>query len=127
MVDELDEDRTPYQPPILTELEAAREGVALEQRRSVEWLMAPEAPELQSLLDLFNRPAWHNQANCRGADPNLFFPEWGDARPVEALAYCARCPVTSECLAASTEVPGTVGVWASTMQRGRRGMRRGAA
>jgi len=33
--------------------------------------MAPEVPVLGSLLELFERPAWHREATCRGADPEL--------------------------------------------------------
>jgi hypothetical protein len=122
-----EEPTTPNQPPTLTELEEARAYVRIAERHAIESLMASEVPELQSVLGLFERPAWHAQAACRGADQALFFPTRGDPRSVQALAYCARCRVASECLAASLEVPGTVGVWAGTMQLGRRGLRRGVA
>jgi WhiB family redox-sensing transcriptional regulator len=44
--------------------------------------------------------SWHQEANCLGADPDLFFPERGDTAGVAAaLAICADCTVTAECLA----------------------------
>lgn len=39
---------------------------------------------------------WRRQAACRGLDPDLFFPERGNAA-TEAKAVCATCPVTEEC------------------------------
>ena len=54
-----------------------------------------------SLEELVNGPAWRRSAACRGADPDLFFPERGSHRPVEALAYCEECSVRSECLASA--------------------------
>ena len=53
------------------------------------------------------RPAWHEQAACRGKDPNLFHTElFGRDRgnPLASHAVrvakftCASCPVRRECL-----------------------------
>lgn len=91
---------TPHQPPTLTELEAIRLDAATARRVSVEWLMATDAaPNLEELLgELVSRPEWHRRAACRGADPDLFFPERGDRGFATALAYCAGCAVRTECL-----------------------------
>ncbi len=56
-------------------------------------------------------PDWHEQAACRDADPELFFPEPSSAAYTETTAakqVCARCPVRIECLADVTawERPG---------------------
>lgn len=44
---------------------------------------------------------WRTAAACRGADPELFFPE-GRGRELatnaEAVAFCVRCPVRRACL-----------------------------
>jgi len=63
---------TPRQEPKLTDLEATLVRARDTRQARIEWLMAPEAPEMQSLLDLFERLAWHQRAACRGADPHLF-------------------------------------------------------
>jgi len=88
-------------------------------------MTTPEAPDVAVLLaELVNRPAWHADAACRGADPALFFPARGEGRPFVGLAYCEDCSVRSQCLAAALEVPST-GVWGGATVRGRRVLRRG--
>jgi len=122
-------DTMPRQEPTLTDLEATLARARDTRQARLEWLMAPEAPELQSLLDLFERPAWHAQAACRGAGPELFLPERGSRRYVEALTYCEGCPVRQECLASAFEFGErwTSGVWGGTTRRDRHGLRRGVA
>lgn len=46
------------------------------------------------------RPDWMDQARCRGADPELFYPSRGAADSQYRLArvMCAECPVSRECL-----------------------------
>lgn len=45
-------------------------------------------------------PEWLDDAACRGMDVNLFFPQPNEHdKTRQALAACARCPVTAECLA----------------------------
>jgi WhiB family transcriptional regulator, redox-sensing transcriptional regulator len=129
MVDPLHEDPMPCQPPTLTELAEARAGAVLARQIDREWLMASDdPPDVGGLLaQLVNRPAWHALANCRGAGPDLFFPERGTHRPVEALTYCEGCTVRSQCLASALEVASTTGVWGGTTGRVRRGLRRGVA
>lgn len=39
---------------------------------------------------------WYRRAACRGMDMAIFFPE--NAHYADALAVCATCPVTRECL-----------------------------
>lgn len=42
---------------------------------------------------------WAALAECRGLDPQLFFPTRGDMESMrEAKAVCAACPVRAECL-----------------------------
>jgi WhiB family redox-sensing transcriptional regulator len=71
---------------------------------------------------------WRERAACRGADPNIFFPARGVQGIEDARAYCARCSVTTECLAVamSDATAGRVGVWGGTSERERRLIRRGA-
>ena len=118
---------TPRQEPKLSDPEATLFRARDTRQARIEWLMAPEAPEIQSLLDLFERPAWHRQAACRGQDVSTFFPERGD-KPTEALAYCEGCPVRQEWLASALELGSTTpGVWGGTSGRVRKGLRRSVA
>jgi hypothetical protein len=42
---------------------------------------------------------WHARSACLGANPETFFPVRGDTEGVAAaLAVCAECEVTAECL-----------------------------
>ena len=76
------------------------------------------------LFDLLDPPAWHALARCRGADPNLFFPET-KAHPATAVALCRVCPVIAECAAHADAVPERYGIWAGKGSRAReRGRRR---
>ena len=70
---------------------------------------------------------WRRDANCRGLPPSSFFPERGE--PTEqALAVCASCTVTTECLAYSLTLREdghpVAGVWGNSTARQRRKMRR---
>ncbi|WP_043573896.1 WhiB family transcriptional regulator [Actinopolyspora erythraea] len=46
---------------------------------------------------------WQHRASCRDEDPELFFPVSevgpGAQQVQQAKAICAKCPVSSECLA----------------------------
>jgi hypothetical protein len=121
-------DTTPRQEPTLSPAEATLVRARDTRQARTQWLMVPQAPEMPSLLDLFQRPAWHQRASCWGVGPDLFFPVRTDGPPVAALAYCEECTVRSECLASALEMPSsTVGVWGGTTGRVRRGLRRGVA
>ncbi len=130
MVDLPDEMPAASQPPTLTELESARIEASDDYRRTLGWLMvADETPDTETLLaQLLNRPEWHQRAACRGADPDLFFPDPSSGRPVRALAYCDGCQVRPECLAIALDAGShsDVGVWGGTSVRQRRVLRRGS-
>ena len=61
--------------------------------------MAPQAATLLPFAATIpvRRELWQRDAECRGVDPELFFPDRG-ARITEALAACERCTVRAECL-----------------------------
>ena len=68
---------------------------------------------------LFERPAWHAQAACRGMDRAIFFPERGARNSgQEAKAVCAACPVTAECGEAGARESS--GIWGGMSARQRR-------
>lgn len=41
---------------------------------------------------------WWDEAACRNADPNIFFPGHAGIRAKKAKAICSGCPVKQECL-----------------------------
>lgn len=64
---------------------------------------------------------WALSAACRGADPDIFFPERGDlAEP--ALVVCRRCPVRQECLDFAISNREKVGIWGGLTAEDRRQM-----
>jgi WhiB family transcriptional regulator, redox-sensing transcriptional regulator len=114
------------QAPTLWPLEQQRVELRETERARVEHLMVPHAPELQSLLDFFRRPAWHAQAACRGMGPDAFFPERGQTTAA-AQAVCEGCEVRTECLSVALADSDTHGVWGGLSDKGRKLLRKGVA
>jgi WhiB family transcriptional regulator, redox-sensing transcriptional regulator len=60
---------------------------------------------------------WQLRGACRGADSGLFFHPEGErgparaAREAAAKAVCARCQVTTQCLAHALATREPYGVW----------------
>ncbi len=67
--------------------------------------------------------SWQDQANCLGANPDLFFPEKG-ASQREAREVCAECVVRSECLEFALQNGEKFGIWGGFSERERRRIRR---
>jgi WhiB family redox-sensing transcriptional regulator len=75
-----------------------------------------------------NRPAWRDQAACRGVDPNVFVPRVeNDVTTEAALRLCAGCPVREPCLAFAMGDDRLVGVFGGTTTRERRELRAAGA
>ena len=55
-------------------------------------------------------PSWTEEANCKGADADLFFPERG-ASTRKAKAICRACTVQDECLEYAVEQSEKFGIW----------------
>ncbi len=69
------------------------------------------------------RADWIEQANCRGVDPELFFPARG--KPTrDAKALCKGCVVREECLDYALAHGERWGIWGGTTERDRRRLRR---
>lgn len=68
-------------------------------------------------------PRWDDFANCRGVDPDLFFPERG-ASTQEAKEVCKGCVVRDECLEYALANGEKFGVWGGMSERERRRIRR---
>jgi WhiB family redox-sensing transcriptional regulator len=94
-------------------------------------LRSPEPPwpttEPVARLVRIPRPAWQQQASCRGMDPEVFHC----TNPAAALAVCQRCPVRLECLAYAleheTNLHDTYGTWGGATINERRLLRRQVA
>jgi len=74
---------------------------------------------------------WRDNAACRDADPELFFPV-GTTGPAlrqvqEAIRICQACPARTECLSWALEHGITDGVWGGTTVEQRRAIRHPAA
>jgi WhiB family transcriptional regulator, redox-sensing transcriptional regulator len=67
---------------------------------------------------------WRDQAACRDADPDLFFPDRGYADVSEAMTICNGCPVREECLDWALKVNEDEGVWGGTTPDQRRVLRK---
>ena len=70
---------------------------------------------------------WRDDAACRHADPDLFFPI-GATGPAlrqisEAKRICRACPARTPCLAWALENGVTDGVWGATTPDERRAIR----
>jgi WhiB family redox-sensing transcriptional regulator len=61
-----------------------------------------------------SRPDWRDQAACRDADPELFFPDddrSARARVKTAKLICRGCPVSATCLSWALASGQQAGIW----------------
>lgn len=63
---------------------------------------------------------WRQQANCRGTNPDLFYPDKGEPRHL-INAMCTTCPVQAECLNAG--LGERLGWWGGISPRDRERIR----
>jgi WhiB family redox-sensing transcriptional regulator len=68
------------------------------------------------------REAWMDDANCVGADPELFYPDKTDD-DTQAKMLCLECPVKAICLDTAIK-RGEVGVWGGKNDAQRKDIRR---
>lgn len=67
--------------------------------------------------------SWRDEAACRHADPELFFAPDAEtaqdcaAREAAAKAFCATCPVTSDCQAFALGRRVKAGIWGGLTAR----------
>lgn len=67
--------------------------------------------------------AWQDEANCRDADQELFFPEKGAANK-KARALCAACSVIEICQDYAINEPEIDGIWGGMTPRERKSVRK---
>ena len=77
-----------------------------------------------------HRPDWRDDAACRDADPELFFPD-GDLRSARlqvkaAKLTCRACPVSAICLSWALDNGQEAGIWGGLTEDERRRLYRGA-
>jgi WhiB family redox-sensing transcriptional regulator len=71
----------------------------------------------------FVRADWMADAQCKGMEVDLFFPERG--RDVsKARAVCAECPVQAQCRDYAIDQGIHHGIWGAMSERQRRSVRR---
>jgi len=93
----------------------------------LQWCMtAPDTPdERLTLEDFLQRPAWQQDAACRGQGVKAIFS--GSSADIDrARAACHACAVQAPCLQYAMADPDLEGVWAGTTAKERRVMLRGA-
>lgn len=69
---------------------------------------------------------WVALANCRGSDPEIFYPPRfaGRNANVAAKAICAECLVVEECLEYGLVIGDKFGIYGGKTERERRAIRR---
>jgi WhiB family redox-sensing transcriptional regulator len=104
--------RSSAMQPRVMQTSAAPAGSALQHRAQ------PDPPSEER--------SWHDQANCLGVDPDLFFPERG-ASTREAKEVCRGCVVREDCLEYALSNGEKFGIWGGMSERERRRLRRARA
>src|SRR4030065_558753 len=72
--------------------------------------------DLRTVLE-FDDLSWHDRANCKGANADLFFPERG-ASTRTAKSICRECLVRRECLEVALRSGAEIGMFAGLSERG---------
>jgi WhiB family transcriptional regulator, redox-sensing transcriptional regulator len=82
--------------------------------------------EIGSFDTLLRRPAWHDQASCRGGDSERWFPGRGTdpGELAELKRICESCPAREPCLEFALTNGERFGLWGGKSERERRGMRK---
>jgi len=75
-----------------------------------------------------SRPDWRDQAACRDADPELFFPDDNTrsarAQVKTAKLICRGCPVSATCLSWALASGQEAGIWGGLTEDERRMLHR---
>lgn len=87
-----------------------------------------QSPELlftsrRTLEEVLHRPAWQQQALCRGTEVRQWFEDKQAVRTA-AKAICAQCVVRQPCLEYALADSSITGVWGGTSAIERAVMRR---
>jgi len=82
-----------------------------------------ERPEQRVRGRVVTEENWMQFAQCRGIDPDFFFPERGVSTK-DAKAVCAECPVKEHCLEYAIAGRERFGIWGGLSERERRRIRK---
>ena len=63
---------------------------------------------------------WRERGRCKGADPEVFYPEDDEDPGEEAKAICDSCSVREACLEYAISTREKLGVWGGYTARERR-------
>lgn len=66
------------------------------------------------MITAVKAPAWRSKAACKGASPELFFPDgedWRERGKEVARDYCGTCEVRMDCRAWAYQARIPYGVW----------------
>ena len=63
---------------------------------------------------------WLEKGRCKGADPEIFYPDDDEDDGIDAKVICAMCPVRETCLEHAITAREKVGVWGGYTARERR-------
>ncbi len=107
----------------------AEEGAVT--RADVDARTAPIAgtrrsPAVTVLGSVGAMPGWRSEANCAGIDPDLFFPERGGSKELQAQqirqakSVCEGCIVRMMCLVDALEHQESFGIWGGMSEKERR-------
>ncbi len=66
---------------------------------------------------------WQELAQCRGRDPEIFYPQRG-VPTASAKTLCRECPVKSECLEYALVNEERFGIWGGLSERERKKLHR---
>jgi WhiB family redox-sensing transcriptional regulator len=74
--------------------------------------------------DVLSRESWQEWGSCRRLAPEVFYPEDGgrrglQAREEQAKQICRGCPVVSDCRNHALSARETYGVWGAMSARDR--------
>ena len=67
---------------------------------------------------------WRQDAECRDADPELFFPATEPRGKLIARQFCSNCPVITQCGREAWELGHEHGLWGGITERQRRRLKR---
>ena len=81
---------------------------------------------IESMLLEVDGRHWAAYASCREMNPDLFFPEPGEATD-DAVRICRGCPVLEECRDWALGTRVKYGVWGAMTERDRRRVLRRSA
>jgi Transcription factor WhiB len=77
-----------------------------------------EEYEILSFIEGFqrNRPAWYDQAECKGQPIEYFFPGVGQsALARKGQEICGACPVKEKCFRTAMDRQDYFGVWGGSL------------